>query len=317
MNIIEKYQGIILGGCYGDVLGSQTENMTRAEILKKFGSVTTMNPNKFYTDDSEMTLAILKNVICNKRIDKDKVHFSYADEIVNTIKTKGHIKGYSSKTRSIIEKIKFFQDKKESVNLPIGRSPNNGAVMRISPLILLNHKTDDDLIKDIVSATYYTHGGNSDAVYAAYVHCKLLKQLLYMDINNFNVSMFILFALNFSVNNETLFAKMHLLKFLLEQKITPDAFSYNMFGKTDFFQIRAIDCLVTAIYIFCYYANDPVKTVCTACEIGGDTDTIAKLAGEYAGALHGNKWFPAEWKGIENENVFIDLVNQHQTVNFC
>ena len=168
---------------------------------------------------------------------------------------------------------------------------------------------------DIVSATYYTHGGNSEAVYTAYVHCKLLKHLLAMDIENFNVYMFMLFALNFSSKNETLFAKMHLLKFLLEQKITPDVFSQNMFGNTDFFQIKAIDSLVTAIYIFCYYANDPVKTVCTACEIGGDT--IAKLVGEYTGALHGNKWFPEEWKGVENENVFIELVNDHHTVNFC
>ena len=36
MNLSEKIIGSILGGCYGDVLGSQTEGITRKDIIEKY-----------------------------------------------------------------------------------------------------------------------------------------------------------------------------------------------------------------------------------------------------------------------------------------
>ena len=69
MNTSQKIIGTILSGCYGDVLGSQTEGMTRKDIIEKYGDIIVKMPTiKNYTDDSEMTLVLLRHIVKNKKI---------------------------------------------------------------------------------------------------------------------------------------------------------------------------------------------------------------------------------------------------------
>ena len=164
---IDQIFGTIIGGWCGDVLGSQTEGMNRKNIIKKYDDLVIDMPSiKNYTDDSEMTLVLLRHIIKNKKIDTIELHNEYAKELINN-------KGYSLTTKSILQQIKNNNYPSEK-----GLSDHNGCIMRISPLGLVHFKNDQDLINNIVLATYYTHGGNNSSLACCFLHCKLINKLV-------------------------------------------------------------------------------------------------------------------------------------------
>jgi len=46
--------------------------------------------------------------------------------------------------------------------------------------------------------------------------------------------------------------------------------------------------------ILATFPDDPWSAVCSAASLGGDSDTVAAMAGAIGGALHGTAGFPAE-----------------------
>ena len=297
MNSSEKIIGTILGGCYGDVLGSQTEGMSRKDIIEKYGDLVLELPvNKNYTDDSEMTLVLLRHIIKNKKIDTTILHNEYANELINN-------KGYSGTTRSILQQIKDNNYPSQK-----GFSDHNGCIMRISPLGLIHFKNDQYLIDNIVLATYYTHASNSTSLACCFLHCKLINKLVFT--KNLTKEYLITYVLELSTSYQPLFTILNLVKYLLYTNNPCLNITYELFGSENFFQIKAIDWLAISLYIFFRFFDDPLKGVCYAASIGGDTDTIAKIVGDLMGALYGLKWIPTSWKGIENEEEFKYLASQ-------
>lgn len=307
MNILDKFYGVLLGGACGDILGSQTEGMTRKNIIKKYDeTVNTMPVNKLYTDDTEMTLALGSYISQYDTINLIDIHKTYANFMTN--------KGYSLSTRNIIEKFKYTDDKdfKEYIlQLYKGNSSHNGAVMRISPLSLKYYDNDDQLLSDIEHSLYYTHGGSKDAVYASYLHVKVLKELLeIVEVNNHeNLESkldFLFKSIMVTCSTyENLWVKMNIVNFC--KKYGCNSITEELLGNEDAFQIKAIDAICCAYYIFFKYYKTPVECVKHAASIGGDTDTIAKIVGEMCGALYGTSWIPDDWRGIENELYIVNL----------
>jgi ADP-ribosylglycohydrolase len=57
----------------------------------------------------------------------------------------------------------------------------------------------------------------------------------------------------------------------------------------------AEEALATAVHCFLLFPDDPVAMLARAATTAGDSDSIAGLAGAFAGAAHGFDWWPAEW----------------------
>jgi poly(ADP-ribose) glycohydrolase ARH3 len=80
--------------------------------------------------------------------------------------------------------------------------------------------------------------------------------------------------------------------------------------------IREISCGVAAhesvpaaIWAFLTHAKDAEKVIVQAANMGGDTDTIAAMAGAMAGAYHGASALPRRWlDGLENGEKGRDYV---------
>jgi ADP-ribosylglycohydrolase len=53
--------------------------------------------------------------------------------------------------------------------------------------------------------------------------------------------------------------------------------------------------LATAVHCFLLFPDDPIAMLARAATTSGDSDSIACLAGAFAGAAHGFAWWPAEW----------------------
>ena len=58
---------------------------------------------------------------------------------------------------------------------------------------------------------------------------------------------------------------------------------------------QADEALGTALLCFMMYAHDPVAVVRRAVFTSGDSDTIAAIAGAFAGAHHGVERWPPDW----------------------
>jgi ADP-ribosylglycohydrolase len=57
----------------------------------------------------------------------------------------------------------------------------------------------------------------------------------------------------------------------------------------------AEEALVTALHCLLLFPDDPVSMLARAATTSGDSDSIACLAGAFAGAIHGMDAWPAEW----------------------
>jgi poly(ADP-ribose) glycohydrolase ARH3 len=73
--------------------------------------------------------------------------------------------------------------------------------------------------------------------------------------------------------------------------------------------VSAGNSVVTALY--CFLASDGFEeTVIRAVRMGGDTDTIAAMAGALAGALYGGSAIPEVWRGVEGGERLVELADQ-------
>lgn len=295
---IEKYIGVFLGGCYGDILGSSTEGMSRKDILDKYGKRIKEIIRNNYTDDTEMTLVLARHLSKNKNIDTIKLHEEYKKEMLK------YKRGYSRSTYNTVTNLDYEKSQ-------IGYSSHNGAVMRISPLGLINFSSDTELFEEIKKALYYTHGGNEESVYSAYLHCKIINYLINDVIDNdINIIELLEYIINISKVYIPLYTKVKLMKFLLYNNTSLDNITEELFGNCNHFQIKAMDCIVTALYIFFHLSNKnftPDIIISSSAAIGGDTDTISKLVGEYLGAIYGYKWIYKNTKELEADNELLSL----------
>ena len=73
--------------------------------------------------------------------------------------------------------------------------------------------------------------------------------------------------------------------------------------------VSAQKSVLTALYCFLVSA-DFEQTIVRAVRMGGDTDTIAAMAGALAGARYGLGDIPTIWSGVEARDHLIDLADQ-------
>lgn len=297
-----SYIGTLIMGACGDILGSQTEGMTRSQIENKFGgefaTVSKMPEKKLYTDDTDMTIILARHLIKNRgTVDRDQLHAEYANGNLE--------KGYSKKTRNILERIK-----KREKKIGRGFATTNGAIMRIAPLGLVKFDNDKELLCNIQNALYYTHL-TEEAIASAFIFCKIIRKIV---TNAFGTRYDLLsYILQKSAIFPPLFTKLNLMSFCIAQAEDPSKYdiniTYELTGNRDTVQIEAMDCLACALYLYFRYYGDPKKAICEAASLGGDTDTIAKLVGDLVGATWGvteNK----DWENIEGQDELISLGKQ-------
>ncbi len=284
---------MIISGCIGDVLGSQSEGMTRNRIITQFKpDVIDLPSDKRYTDDTEMTLILLRHISKNKKVIVNELHTEYSN-----IDFK---RGYSQSTRNILLNIKNGK-----YPTSMGMSPCDGSVMRIAPLALLDIE-DSVLLSEVQFAIYYTHGGNPDSHATAYIHCLLLKAMISNVYEGKSKDLF-LYILKKAECHPPLWCKLNIVFRCIYSTEPVESITKELTCNKDTFQIYAIDAFCCAVYSFFKYYKDPTKAIIYAASMGGDTDTIAKITGDMCGATHGIDWIPEKWKGIEGEKELMQL----------
>lgn len=283
--------GFILSGIICEIIGAQYENIPiDDERLTK-----AIIPNKRYTDDTEMTLSLITYLLHHKKIDMQKLHKYYAKYY-----TPG--RGYSKSTRKILERIKagdmFF---------PPRTNDTNGCLMRASPLVLYCKDMSKKEIVDVVTDTIYMTHLHDDSVFVVYLYIKIMHFFLREGLVGIDV--LYKFIRDECEYRSSLFPSFTLLKMLIENNnTTPKEFNNLMWGKEYVFHIKAIECLCTALFIFYKNINGPLEAMDMCIEFGGDVDTVAKILGEFLGAVYGIEWIPDTWKDIEIYDTICKMI---------
>lgn len=289
MDMLDRFRGCFLGLAMGDALGMPTEGYTAEEIKSKFGLVSDMMPapeGHFhsglkagqYTDDTEETLLLAESMI-------ESCGFS-ADRFSEKLKDWGSAwtlderlnRGVGFTTKSSVENLIAGTHWKES-GLTI---PTCGSAMRASPIGLV-YNCDLSIVDryaDLQSLP--THCGPAARAGAIAVAVGVA-----LCLNGFPKETVLRMASDLSRRADGEFADRLLWVGSLLSLEPSQAFA--AIGNSP----MVSDTVPAAFY--CYIKFGPEEGLILAASSGGDTDSIASIAGSLFGASCGTGWIPERW----------------------
>jgi ADP-ribosylglycohydrolase len=333
----DRCVGVVLGTCCGDVLGANLEFRSKAFIKERWGFVRNFKHSqerKFgtFTDDTEMTAALLSSVIEN-RGSVDAEHVGYRSAAYACTPP---VRGYGPGVVRVLERIHRRQIRPTESGrevFPDG-SWANGSLMRISVLGLLhrNSPADDFLslrtaVNEALLCTH-VHEESIDAGFlCAYAAGALSGQALQKNPHTSRVGS----DESFSSDDDLLAAEESgkesacrsivivepLVRAMIDlsqdvrvtRKLqtvmkahaegwTDDRTLSNLIEDTPYgsdFAIRSSDALGVVMWFLLKCGHDPEACLTRAVNQGGDADTIGAVVGALLGAWHGTDWIPRRW----------------------
>ncbi len=289
MDLLDRFRGCLLGVAVGDALGMPTEGYTAQEISSKFGLVSEMMPapeGHFhsgllagqFTDDTEETLLLAESLIEASGFSPDRFAEKLTawgaswtlDERLN--------RGVGFATRSAVESMIRGTPWQQS-GLAI---PTCGAAMRAAPIGLLYHP-DLNVVKsyaDLQSLLTHTSVAARAGAVAVAVGVALSTA-------GFSKEMIIRNAASQSSRLDAEFAERLLWVNSLLDLSPEDALGLIRNSPL------AMETVPAAFY--CFLKFEPEEALIMAVSSGGDTDSIACIAGSLFGAAFGPSWIPESW----------------------
>jgi ADP-ribosylglycohydrolase len=289
MDLLERFRGCLLGVAVGDALGMPTEGYTAREISSKFGTVREMlaAPEGHFhsglyagqfTDDTEETLLLAESLIEAAGFSPDRFAEKLAAWGATWTLDERQNRGVGFATRSAVESIIAGTPWQQS-GLAI---PTCGAAMRSAPIGLLYH-TDLNIVKsyaDLQSLPTHTSAEARAAAVAVAVGVAL-------SCNGFSKDMILRNAASQASRLDADFAERLLWAGSLLDLQPEDAL--GMIRSSPL----AMETVPAAFY--CFMRFEPQEALIMAASSGGDTDTIASIAGSLFGAALGPSWIPESW----------------------
>jgi ADP-ribosylglycohydrolase len=289
MDLLDRFRGCLYGVAVGDALGMPTEGYTALEIRSKFGMVREMmqapeghfhsglSAGQF-TDDTEETLLLTESLIEVAGFSADRFAEKLAawgttwtlDESLN--------RGVGFATRSAVESMIAGTAWQQS-GLAI---PTCGSAMRAAPIGLLYH-SDLNIVKsyaDLQSLPTHTSTASRAAAVAVAVGVALSCSGLSKEMILRNA------ASQASRLDEDFAERLLWVGTLLDLK-PEDALGLIRNSPL------AMETVPAAFY--CFLKFEPQEALIMAASSGGDTDSIASIAGSLFGAAHGPSWIPQSW----------------------
>lgn len=303
-----------MGCAVGDALGAPLEGRSREQIAAMKGIAAGYRPYRHgkgvgfplgqYTDDTQLTLAIVKSLLSCGRVDPADIAAEFvklweSNEIVGA----GPVAHRA--VRRLMEGIRW-QDAAAADDLPW-----NGAAMRIAPVGLWHCDRRDQLVCDVELASFITHRhplavDGAVAVATAVAHVATsggIETASFLDAVHGAVA-----ARSSGFADRIL----RLREWLpLDETATLEAIVAGGgrawqpgFGVP----ARVEPTVLASFYAFLKSPGDYVATLERALRVGGDVDTMAAIAGAISGAYNGLGAIPASLvAGVRDSTEILDL----------
>jgi ADP-ribosylglycohydrolase len=297
--MLDRIKAVMFGHAIGDALGVPVEFRSREYLEKNpvtdmIGFGTHNVPAGTWSDDTSMSLCALDSLL-NGYVDYDEImrnfgKWSYDGEFT----TDGVVFDIGNTCSYAIDN--YFYDKMsaKSCGLTNERSNGNGSLMRVHPFILFAYyngiQDDKEFVNMIANASALTHA-HKCSIDGCVIYAYVLRELL----NNPEKS---------SVHKGIDCAR----------SVRPFGRYYDRvfsgeIGTLTSKDIKSsgyvVDSLEAAIW--CLLTTDRYEEcVLKAVNLGEDTDTVAAIAGSFAGALYGFDAIPASWMGRLRKKEYIE-----------
>lgn len=328
----DRFKGMIFGGAFGDALGAPVETWDLEKITEVYGGPLSHyvspkshkyfsddTPIGSFTDDTALTMAVMKGLINAKKLDLPNFD-GYMDQIslshVEELKKSTH--GWGKSTIEAIIRIANGCSWKESgkTNIP-HRGTGNGVVMKISPLAAWSVAPGNTLKKEnfkynqsFVDFSAMTHWSQS-AAEASVLHANVMSYLLTTESCEqffdelFNVMIDFCFLDQKETLNEQINWKIgDLCSQGTFKNLVDDVIIFWKDNQKENTLISDVDkikekfgntCYVceSLPFSYCLYLLNPFNynSIFLAANSGGDNDTNAKIVGEMVGAVKGIQLF--------------------------
>lgn len=294
------------GFCVGDALGVPAEFLTREElqenlVLSMKGYGTYNQPPGTWSDDSSLTFCLAES-LCNGLNYKDIARKIYKWRYEGYYTPYGVAFGVGKTTATAIENIKRGENPVQCGGNEEGDN-GNGSLMRVLPLsyFLINTKDDEkfNIIHQISSVTH----GHLRSKMACSIYVQFGIELLrgetireaYIKTQD---------KINEYYKDEKYEEELQNFKRILKEDIS--LYKKQEIQSTGY----VIDTLEASIWSLLNSISYK-ETVLKAVNLGGDTDTIAAVAGGLAGIFYGIENIPKIWvQKIAKKEEIMTLVNK-------
>jgi poly(ADP-ribose) glycohydrolase ARH3 len=253
-----------------------------------------------YTDDTHMTIGIAESLIESKGFDGEHM----AQTFIKNYEAEPW-RGYGPGPPRIFGMIKRGEAWHSAANkLYQGGSLGNGSAMRVAPVGLLYSNNPERLREIAHKSSSITHSHELGKEGAALQACAVALALNTPSDEDINKEDFLLKLQNFA-QTQLYKEKIDQMKELLGEQNKAKVVTVLGNG------IEAPRSVPTAVYCFLRQPQSYKNTVIYAISLGGDTDTIAAMAGAISGAYLGIEAIPDEWRAkLENRDYIEALAEK-------
>ena len=285
---MSKIMDGVIGHAIGDAMGTPVQFKDRKLFYKPVKEMlkSSFGDKGTWSDDTSMEIATIDSYINCKCWDYDDImknFYSWINEAKYTSRgitfdvgrtCMRAIKNYASNGTPALES-----------GLDDINSNGNGSLMRIQPIAYycyykkLNNKEIYSLVKDISSLTHR----HEIAILGCYIYTLYMIKLL-QDKDKYSAYNMVKIE-DYSMFSEK--SKEYYRRILKEDLNKLTVNDINSSG-------YVVDSLEAAMWVI-LKAKDFKETIIGAVNLGGDTDTIAAIAGSMAGIIYGYDSIPKEW----------------------
>ena len=274
---LDRARGCLMGLAIGDALGAPVEGLDSRTIMETFGGgrgyLTKLPVDVLhYTDDTQMTIGVAESLL-------DKGVVDEADMMSRFAANYDPHRGYGQGARLVLEAARDGQDwRAVRDGLFENGSFGNGGAMRVAPVAVRFAHQPDRLWEQAAASARVTHTHELGIEGACLIATATAYALTQETIDPPEL-----------LNRLHDLAKTEEFQWQLKtalQRPLEDAF--YLFGNG----LEAHRSVMTAILCFLLHQHSYVDTIAAAIGRGGDTDTIAAMAGGLSGAFLGVKAIP-------------------------
>lgn len=306
--MLNKIKSVILGHAIGDALGVPVEFVSREQLQEHpvtdmIGYGTYNMPAGCWSDDTSMSLCALESLSNGSIIDYNEIMYNFSKWYNNgEFTATGAVFDIGNTCYDAIYNYDQLEYDALKCGLADERSNGNGSLMRIHPFVLFlycNGFADDyNLNRTITFASSLTHA-HSCSVDGCIIYAHILRELLNTPAKE-------------SIYNA------------LDKIKMPNKRYHRLFDEdisvVDISDIRSggyvVDSLEAALWCVLTTENY-TECVLKAVNLGGDTDTIAAIAGGLAGALYGFDNIPKKWISSLIRKEYIENMCKNAYEKWC
>ena len=295
-NLKAKFLGCLLGVAVGDALGVCREGrgMARKGEIESLAEKLELLS---YTDDTHMTIGVVESLVESRGFNGEHMTQTF----IRNYEAEPW-RGYGPGPPRIFRMIRAGEPWYGAADkLFRGGSFGNGSAMRVAPIGLL-YSTDPARLRMVAyESSKLTHShelGKEGAALQAYAVALATNVVSDREVDR---EVFVERLYNFT-QHPRYQQKLTCIRELLGEEDRARVVSVLGNG------IEALNSVPTAIYSFLRHPESYSDCVLYAISLGGDTDTIAAMAGAISGAHLGAEAIPCRWRTRLENRAYIELL---------